>query len=320
MTSDATIKELSGRRCILLGGGGFIGTNVCRHLLGIGAEVVIVSPQVVSEEALTGATCIRATLDDTDKYASTIRQGDYVFHMVSTTVPATSNANPIADISNNVLPTLKLLEILRQKQIAKLVYLSSGGTVYGKDVPIPTPEDAANEPMCSYGIHKLAIEKYLALYKLLHGLDSVTLRVANPFGPYQTGGAQGVIATIIRKAIAGEAIAIWGDGNVVRDYIYVTDLTEAILKAALLDNAEAPRLYSIGSGEGRSIRDILHTVQTIHGKLLDVVFEEGRATDVPVSILDIGRAKRQLDWLPTKTWEEAIAETYAWSARCNRPN
>jgi UDP-glucose 4-epimerase len=314
------MKNLSGRRCILLGGGGFIGTNLCRVLLGIGAEVVVVSPQVVSEEALAGATWIRATLDETDKYASAVRQGDYVFHMVSTTVPATSNANPIADISNNVLPTLKLLEILRQKQVARLVFLSSGGTVYGKDVPIPTPEDAANEPMCSYGIHKLAIEKYLALYKLLHGLDSVVLRVANPFGPYQAGAAQGVVAAIIRKALLGQAIAIWGDGNVVRDYIYVTDLTEAILKAASLDNAEAPRLYNIGSGEGRSIRDILHTVQTIHGKPLDVVFEESRATDVPVSILDIKRAKQHLGWMPIMKWEEAVAETYTWTARYNRTN
>lgn len=312
MTSGALTKDFAGRRCILLGGGGFIGTNLCQRLVSIGAEVVIVSPQAVAEDALAGATWIRATLDQTDSYETSIRRGDFVFHMVSTTVPATSNANPIADISNNVLPTLKLLEILRQRQIARLVYLSSGGTVYGKDVPIPTPEDAPTEPMCSYGIHKLTIEKYLALYTLLHGLDSVVLRVANPFGPYQAGAAQGVVAAIIRKALRGEPIAIWGDGSIVRDYIYVSDLIEAILSSALFESAEAPRLYNIGSGEGRSIRQILDTVQTIHGKALKVIYEAGRAADVPISILDNTRARAFLGWEARKSWDCAVLETYEW--------
>jgi UDP-glucose 4-epimerase len=311
-------KSLAGKRCILLGGGGFIGTNLCQRLVNIGADVIIVSPQVISEEALSGSTWIRATLDETDKYEATIRAGDYVFHMVSTTVPATSNANPIADISNNVLPTLKLLEILHKKQIAKLVFLSSGGTVYGKNVPIPTPEGAPTEPMCSYGIHKLTIEKYLSLYKLLHGLDSVVLRVANPFGPWQVGGAQGVVATIIRKSLRGETIVVWGDGSVVRDYIFVSDVIEAILRAAVLDNAEAPRLYNVGSGEGRSIQQILDSVQAIHRESLNVIFEAGRAMDVPVSILDIGQAEQYLNWKPQVEWGKSVAETYAWSARYNQ--
>lgn len=311
-------KNMVGKRCILLGGGGFIGTNLCRKLIAEGAEVIVVSPQVIEEEALMGAVWVRATLDDMDKIEACIQTGDYVFHMVSTSVPGSSNENIFADVASNVLPTLKLLEVLRYKDIAKLVFLSSGGTVYGKDVPIPTPETAANEPLCSYGIHKLTIEKYLALYQLLHGLDSVVLRVANPFGPYQTGAAQGVVAAIIRKALCGEPIVIWGDGNVVRDYIYVDDLVEAIQNAALFESAEAPRLFNIGSGEGRSIKDILATVQAIHGKPLEVVFEAGRMTDVPVSILDIKRARKHLNWMPNKVWEEAIAEAYEWQARSNQ--
>lgn len=306
---------MAGQRCILLGGGGFIGTNLCRRLIAEGAEVIVVSPQVIMEDALVGATWARTTLEDTDRISGHIQPGDFVFHMVSTTVPATSNENVLADVATNVLPTLRLLEVLRHKQVARLVFLSSGGTVYGKNVPIPTPEDAANEPLCSYGIHKLAIEKYLALYKHLHSLDSITLRVANPFGPYQIGGAQGVVATIIRKAIMQQPITIWGDGSVVRDYIYVTDLVEAIIQTALLADAGAPSIYNIGSGEGRSILDILNTVQAIHDNPLDVVYEKGRAADVPVSILDISRAKTYLNWTTKKNWEDAIAETYQWVAQ-----
>lgn len=308
-----TIKNIAGKRCILLGGGGFIGTNLCQRLIAEGANVIVLSPRVISEAALMGAEWVRVALDETDKIEAHIQSGDYIFHMVSTTVPASSNENILADVSSNLLSTIKLLEMLRHKQIAKLVFLSSGGTVYGKNVPIPTPENAANEPLCSYGIHKLAIEKYLALYQHLHGIDSIALRVANPFGPYQMGGAQGVVATIIGKAIARQPITIWGDGSVVRDYIYVGDLVEAIIHAALFNHSNAPSLYNIGSGVGKSIREILDTVQTIYAKTLDVVYEKGRAADVPVSILDITSAKNHLNWQPQKSWEAAIAETIEWN-------
>lgn len=309
---------MAGRRCILLGGGGFIGTNLCRKLVAENAEVIVVSPHVISRKALMSAEWICASLEDIEKIGALIQPGDFIFHMVSTTLPTTSNENPIADISNNVLPTLRLLEVLRHKQIAKLIFLSSGGTVYGKEVPMPTPEEASNGPICSYGIQKLTIEKYLALYKHLYGLDSVTLRIANPFGAYQRGGSQGLVATIIHKAIMNQPITIWGDGSVVRDYIYVTDLVTAIIRAALLCNSNAPNIFNIGSGVGRSIQNILVTVQAIHNQPLNVAYEKGRAVDVPVSILDITRAQIHLDWMPIKKWEKALAETYEWVLQTDR--
>lgn len=305
-------KCLKGRRCLLLGGGGFIGTNLCRQLVAEGAEVTVISPHVIAEQALLGATWVRATLEDLDLIEPLIRQDDYIFHMVSTTVPASSNENVVADITSNILPTLRLLDTLVQKQIARMVFLSSGGTIYGRNAPIPTPENAANEPLCSYGIHKLTIEKYLALYRYLHEIDAVALRVANPFGPYQIGLAQGVVAAIIRKAISNQPITIWGDGRIVRDYIYVSDLTQAIVRAALIDDPEAPRVYNVGSGVGRSIREILETVQAIHGKALDIVNTEERAVDLAVSILDISQARVHLGWIPQTPWETAITKTYDW--------
>lgn len=318
MTSRKKFYGLAGRRCILIGGGGFIGINLCKMLVSNGVEVIIVSPHVLDEGALAGATWIRAMLIETNKYIDSIQEGDYVIHMASTTVPATSNVNPIADISHNVLPTLKLLEILSQKRIARLVFLSSGGTVYGKSVLIPTTEDAPTDPICSYGIHKLTIEKYLSMFRILKGFDSVVLRISNPFGPYQTGNGQGVIAVIISKALKGETITIWGDGSIVRDYIFVSDVAEAIFRAAVIDNAEVPKLFNIGSGEGRSIQQILETVQSIHDRPLKVTFDLGRATDVPVSILDIKRARQYLNWHPEKEWNEAMVETYEWVSCFNK--
>lgn len=313
MSSGGSLTPFSGRRCIVLGGGGFIGTNLCERLVELGAQVVVVSPALLDPEAVRGAHWIRAFLHETDAYQHLIEPGDYVFHLVSTTTPASSNVDPVADIAQNVLPTLKLLDILRYRQIRKLVFLSSGGTVYGPAVTAPTSEDQPNHPVCSYGIQKLAVEKYLALYRHLHGVESVSLRVSNPFGPYQLGGAQGVIATVIRKALRRETITIWGDGSAVRDYIFVADLVEAILEAASLADPGAPRLFNIGSGQGRSIRDILDAIQSLHREPLTIVHEPARSIDVPVSVLDISRARRHLRWEPATAWEPALEKTYQWA-------
>lgn len=311
--SDGSSSQFAGRRCIVLGGGGFIGTNLCQRLLAIGAEVIVVCPALLDPEIVRGARWIRALLHETDSFAHLIGPGDYVFHLVSTTTPAGSNVDPVADMAQNVLPTLKLLDVLRDRQVRKLVFLSSGGTVYGPAVTTPTSEDQPNHPVCSYGIHKLAIEKYLALYRYLHGVNSVSLRVSNPFGPYQLGGAQGVIATVIRKALRRETITIWGDGSAVRDYIFVADLVDAILEAASLSDLEAPSLFNIGSGQGRSIRDILDAIQGLHGRPLTIVHEPARSIDVPVSVLDISRAQRHLRWAPATAWGPALEKTYQWS-------
>lgn len=312
MDIDAGLSEFAGRRCVVVGGGGFIGTNLCHRLLSLGAEVVLVSPALVDPEPVREATWIRAMLHETETYGNEIRPGDFVFHLVSTTAPASSNLDPAADVAQNVLPTLKLLDHVRDRGVRKLVFLSSGGTVYGPAVATPTTEAQPNDPVCSYGIHKLAIEKYLALYRHLHGLEAVSLRVSNPFGPYQLGGAQGLIATVIRKALRRETITIWGDGSVIRDYIYVEDLVAAILRASLTDR-KAPTLFNVGSGQGRSIREILDAVQRLHDEPLDIVFEPARATDVPVSVLDISRARQYMHWEPTTGWEPALEKTYQWS-------
>jgi UDP-glucose 4-epimerase len=317
MNNNGGCKDLAHSRCIVLGGGGFIGTNLCERLIALGSEVVLISPALLDPQAVRGAQWIRATLDETHRFEQAIRPGDLVFHLVSTTVPASSNADPCADIADNLLPTLKLLDTLRGREVRKLVFLSSGGTVYGRNVPTPTSEEAANDPLCSYGIQKLAIEKYLALYRHLHGVESVTLRVSNPFGPYQLGGSQGVIGTFMRKALLGEPISIWGDGSVVRDYIFIADLVDAILRAALVSDREAPCLYNVGSGEGRSLRDIVAAVERVHGRPLAVRYEPSRSSDVPLSILDISRAQRHLGWKPGTAWNDALEKTYSWLLQRN---
>jgi UDP-glucose 4-epimerase len=250
--------------------------------------------------------------EESAKFEGLLKRGDLLFHLISSTVPG-SDHSPARDVSENLLPTLRLLDICLRNGVARVVFLSSGGTVYGPDVPLPTPEDAAQNPISWYGVQKLAVERYLSVYRRLHGLDSVALRVSNAYGPHQTNPKQGLVGSVIRHALEATPVDIFGDGEVIRDYVYVADVVEAILAAASLDDPSAPRVYNIGSGIGRSVNDVVRAVQAVSDKPIAINRLPHRAVDVAKSILDIARAEKYLAWRPRTAWEDAIALTYSWS-------
>jgi len=199
----------------------------------------------------------------------------------------------------------------------KLVFVSSGGTVYGRPQQTPIPETHPTEPTCSYGIVKLAIEKYLALYQMLHGLDYRVLRLANPYGPGQEANrAQGVIGTFLSRVVHDEAIEVWGDGSVVRDYLYIGDTVAAMLLAA--EYAGAERIFNIGSGEGHSVREIIAAVEQATGKKAKASYTAARKFDVPVSVLDISRAQNELGWRPAVNLDEGLYLTLAHIQQSDR--
>ena len=189
---------------------------------------------------------------------------------------------------------------------------SSGGTVYGIPKVVPITETMENSPISAYGIAKLAIEKYLYLYEYLHGLNYMALRIANPFGPYQDPKKrQGIVAAVITCILANKPIEIWGDGTIVRDFIYIEDVVSAFISAACYDGDA--RILNIGSGVGRSIDDIVASV----GQAMGVdepqkVYRLGRASDVPINVLDISLASRELCWAPTAEWIASLKATAEW--------
>jgi UDP-glucose 4-epimerase len=175
---------------------------------------------------------IEGDLVNQEDLEAAIQGCDIIYHLVSTTLPKSSNDNPAYDIETNVIGTLHLLDLARKKMGKKVIFISSGGTVYGVPGEVPIKESYPTNPLCSYGIVKLTIEKYLALYHQLYGLDYCVIRPSNPFGERQrVTGAQGAVAVFLHKALRDEPIEIWGDGTVVRDFIYVGDLTAALVKA-----------------------------------------------------------------------------------------
>ena len=174
-----------------------------------------------------------------------------------------------------------------------------------------TPETAPTEPITAYGISKLTIEKYLALYEHLHGLDYRVLRVANPFGPYQIPMKnQGIIATLVSHALRHERIEIWGDGSVVRDYIFVGDVIDA-METAAADRGDG-RIFNIGTGQGRSLREIIASIEAQLGRELDISWKPGRPIDVPASVMAIERARDVLGWTPKTPFEKGLEQTIAW--------
>jgi UDP-glucose 4-epimerase len=296
---------------IVLGGGGFLGVNLCRRLAAAGGRVRAFGRRCLFPQALAGVDWYQGDFADAASLAAAIESYEVVFHLVHASTPASANLDMAADLQQNVVSSIALLDISRNLGVKRIVFVSSGGVVYGRTKQIPTPEDAPTEPITAYGISKLAIEKYLALYQHLHGLDFRVLRVSNPFGPFQVATKnQGIVAALIAHALADEPSEIWGDGSVVRDYVFVGDVVDA-LEAAAADRSEA-RVFNIGSGRGRSLREIIAALEVALGRKMEINWKPGRPIDVPTSILSIERARTVLGWAPKTPFEQGLAETVAW--------
>jgi UDP-glucose 4-epimerase len=297
--------------CIVLGGGGFLGTNLCRRLASSGAKVGAFGRRRTFPRALEAVAWHPGDFSDAAALAASIAGHDIVFHLVHTLTPYFASLDMTADLQQNVAPTLALLDVCRKLDVKRIVFVSSGGTIYGPTKEFPTPETAPTDPITAYGVSKLAIEKYLGLYEYLHGLDFRVLRLANPFGPFQVPSKnQGVVAALISGALQDQTVEIWGDGSVVRDYIFVDDVMDA-LELAAVDRSDM-RIFNIGTGQGRSLRDVIVAVERQLNKTIDIAWKPRRPIDVPTSIVSAQRAKAVLGWTPKTSFETGLERTAAW--------
>jgi UDP-glucose 4-epimerase len=308
--------SVGGPSCIVLGGGGFMGMNLSRRLASSGLRVRAFGRHCLFPEELEGVEWYQGDFSDAATLASAIETYEIVFHLVHTTTPHSANLDMAGDVRQNVISSLALLDISRELQVKRIVFVSSGGTVYGAAKELPTPETAPTDPITAYGISKLAIEKYLALYEHLYGLSFRVLRVANPFGPFQTATKnQGIIAALISRALHNENIDIWGDGSVVRDFIFVDDVIDALVAASIDQSVE--RVFNIGSGHGRSLREVIGAIEPQFGTKLPITWKPGRPIDIPTSILSIDRARDILGWSPKTSFEDGLQQVIRWW-RCRR--
>lgn len=303
------------QRCLVLGGRGFIGSHLIDGLLAAGVHV-----RCFDRFAPVAGSAKHEALEDfvgdfTDEaqLVEAMSGCEICYHLVSSTVPQSSNENPVLDVESNLVGTLKLLRLATQVGVRRIVFASSGGTVYGVPSAVPIPESHPTNPTCSYGITKLAIEKYLALFHQLHGLEYSVLRLANPYGERQrTQASQGAVAVFLGKVLRGEPVDIWGDGTTIRDYIHIADVVDALLLAR---SGPSKILVNIGSGRGLSLNEVLDAIGKVTEKRVERRYFPARSFDVPASVLCIESARQALGWQPRIDFETGLTRFVDWVSR-----
>jgi len=296
---------------LVLGGNGFIGSHVVDSLLAAGHRVRVFdrSAERYRSPCPDVEYCM-GNFADENLLTEALQGMDAVCHLVSTTVPATSNLDPVADVQDNLVNSIRLLEQMRAVRVYRILYISSGGTIYGNPEMSPVSENHPLHPLCSYAVVKLAIENYLFMYQQLHGFEPIVLRVSNPYGPRQGhAGVQGLIGTALGRLAAGEPIEIWGDGSVVRDYIYVSDLADLCVQALQGNHCG---VFHAGSGTGYSVNDILSTIREKISPDLQVQYGERRDFDVKEVVLDMNRTLDTFNWQSKIGLCEGIRQQWQW--------
>jgi UDP-glucose 4-epimerase len=306
-------------RALVLGGNGFIGSHIVDQLLAKGADVTVYdrSPRERYRAPLRGVTYVRGELGNRGELENTIGRGvDTVVHLISSTVPKTSNDDPIFDVQMNLVESLALFDLCVKHRVNRVVFISSGGTVYGVPKASPICEDHPTDPICSYGIVKLAIEKYLQLYQSLYGLNYVVLRLANPYGARQDPATiQGATSVFIGKVLRGEPIRLWGDGTIIRDFVNVRDVAELCAAVAF---SSTQGIFNAGTGVGTSIRQVIELIGNELQTRPEVIQEPRRPFDVPAVVLCSERAYREFGWRPRINLRTGIREQVEWLQQLGR--
>lgn len=294
---------------LVIGGNGFIGSRLVSALRSRGDEVVVLDRYPARPDMdWSGVTYHVGNFHDAPALDQVLSGVDAVYHLASCTVPSTADADPLADIQGNLAGTHHLLAAMRSRGIRRFCYFSSGGTVYGNPDVVPVPETHPLRPISSYGIVKVAIEHYLAVFERQGWLDPVVIRPSNPYGPGQaTGGIQGAVAVFLGKALAGEGVQIWGDGETIRDYIFIDDLIDLTLRAC---DSGRNAVFNAGSGKGISLNELCACIRQVTGSELPAAYQDGRAFDVREVVLDVTLACRELGWTPHTDIHAGIQRTW----------
>lgn len=299
----------------VFGGGGFIGSAIVDRLLLDGHAIrVFERPRVAPYRKFASheeVEWVTGDLLSTHDVTNALRGTDAVLHLVSTTLPKSSNDDPIYDVETNLVASIKMLQAMVECKVTRIVFISSGGTIYGTPAYLPIDEAHPTDPQVSYGITKLAIEKYLLMYERLHGIRPVILRVANPYGERQrVETAQGAVGVFVHRALQAIPIEIWGDGSVQRDLLHVHDVADAFAKA--LTYSGPHKIFNISSGVGTSLNALVQVIEDVLGKPVETNYKEARTFDVPISVLSNELAQRELAWAPKVGLREGVVRTVEW--------
>ena len=295
---------------LLVGGCGFLGRSLADYLHAAGETVRIFDRPRNVERMRREApwfTYHAGDLRELDATAATaLRDVHSVVHLVHSTIPATSMDSVAGDAVDNIVASIRFMDVCRREGVQRFVFISSGGTVYGIPQTVPVSENAPLSPICAYGVSKLAVEKYVNLYTYSFGWEGIVVRIANPYGAYQLRGAPiGAIANFLPRTEAGDPLTVWGDGSVIRDYIYIDDVVRA-LHLLLVGTSVTAGTYNLGSGSGHSLRRVIELVGEVCGRMPRIKYLPERRIDVPEIVLDISKIRAELGWRPSTRLRDGI--------------
>lgn len=294
-------------KVLVIGGGGFIGSHIVDELIARNVQVRVYGRNLVKYN--DAAELFVGDFLDIPKLAEALVGIDVVVHSLSTMVPATSALAPEDDVKSNLIGTMKLLDLMRRRDISRLIYLSSGGTVYGNPLTDPVAETALLNPISTYGAVKVAIEAFIGVAQSEWGLKSVIFRPSNPYGERQGGKlAQGLISHLLRSVIQRQPITIFGDGGVVRDYVYVKDLAFLIAQAV---ESDVCGTFNAGSGIGYSISNIVDVVEKETSYIFEKRYLPSRVFDVGRIVLDCKKVEEEFHWVSSTSIELGVSRQYA---------
>lgn len=295
---------------LVTGASGFLGRALCGSLAASGVAVRGTCRPGGNPVTAPGVEARPLDLRADPDWDALLDGVRVVYHLAWTSTPSSSATDPAGDLVDNVAPTLRLLQAASRRPDLRLVFASSGGTVYGVARSQPVAEDHPTVPISAYGAAKLAVERYLGVYRTLHGLDAIALRIGNLYGSRQDPGkGLGAVTHFARAALAGRPIVMYGSGEVVRDYVHVDDVVRALLAAGAARGLGGE--INIGCGTGRSLNDVVACLESILGRRLAVERRESRSFDVPVSVLDNARARALLGWTPRVGFSEGVSDLLA---------
>ena len=300
-------------RALVTGGAGFIGVHLAHALVGEHFDVTIFDRTPVQIGALADCPVRIVTEDLANRRAlqEALEGVDVVYHLAWSGIPSSSNLNIRANTGNNLLFTLDLLDECRNAGVKRVVFMSSGGAIYGHAHQLPIPEHHPTAPISAYGAAKLSVEAYLHVYGHLYNLNYVSLRPSVPFGEWQNSRrGQGAVGVFLQNVYCGRPIVVWGSGDIVRDFFYVGDLARACLLAANMD--VAPGAYNIGGGVPITLKELIERIRYVTGRAVPVIYEPPRNFDPHSIVLDISKARCELGWTPRVPLVDAIARTWGW--------
>ena len=300
-------------RVLVTGGAGFIGSHVADAFLARGDQVTVVDDLSRGQAGrlATVTAVLKVSVRDARALSALAEstQPDLICHLAAQIDVRTSVLDPAEDAQANVVGTINVIEAARAAG-ARVVFASSGGALYGRDAPVPSPEDAPTLPESPYGVAKLCAEQYISLYNRVHGSRHSVLRLANVYGPRQDpAGEAGVVAIFCSRVLAGKTPVIYGDGSQTRDYVYVGDVARAFTAAA--DNAR-PGIWNIGTGTETTVLELAAAIGAAAGRSIAPKFAAARPGELLRSAVAPGLAAAELGWRPQTELLDGVRKVIRW--------